>query len=327
MKSRTLYTGFFILSLVSVLFLFPGDSGAQDFKREVLSALVNVIGGGTEPIPTQSASVSPSNGASGLKEQLIREMVKALRPEDIQEIARALAKELAADPQIREFVMRSLTSGLGANSALGAAPTRSTPAPEGRMPLALAARLAKMGITPASVSANSVVGTVNNRSETSSLLRGNLVAIITHPSNKVNTLTMDQVKGIFCGEITNWNQVGGEDQPIKVITWRGAGSAIEAVLGKSICKTASKTAFVSLMIPSVNQTRGAAGFIPTANMEQLEFIIGHDAVKKIALKTDENAPAIPPAPRTLADGSYPIATRPVSMTSLDTSMIPQRVRY
>ncbi|WP_428774163.1 phosphate ABC transporter substrate-binding protein [Vibrio sp.] len=44
------------------------------------------------------------------------------------------------------------------------------------------------------------------------------IAVVVHPSNKVKGLTADQVSGIYKGEITNWNQVGGEDKPIVAIT-------------------------------------------------------------------------------------------------------------
>jgi phosphate transport system substrate-binding protein len=44
------------------------------------------------------------------------------------------------------------------------------------------------------------------------------VAIILHPGNSVRDLTMEQASKIFCGEITNWKEVGGSDSAIRVIT-------------------------------------------------------------------------------------------------------------
>jgi len=49
------------------------------------------------------------------------------------------------------------------------------------------------------------------------------IAVVTNPSNPVKALTMDQVAAIFKGEITNWNEIGGEDKEILVVS-REAGS-------------------------------------------------------------------------------------------------------
>ena len=44
------------------------------------------------------------------------------------------------------------------------------------------------------------------------------VAIITQPDNPVGEVTLDQVRKIFLGEVTNWNQVGGLNEPIVPMT-------------------------------------------------------------------------------------------------------------
>ncbi len=40
------------------------------------------------------------------------------------------------------------------------------------------------------------------------------IAIITHTDNPVSVLTVEQLRGIYNGSITNWNQVGGNDEAI-----------------------------------------------------------------------------------------------------------------
>jgi len=42
--------------------------------------------------------------------------------------------------------------------------------------------------------------------------------VLVHPSNKVKGLTIDQVRDIYTGKITNWKDVGGFDVPIVVIS-------------------------------------------------------------------------------------------------------------
>ncbi|HSW38512.1 MAG TPA: PstS family phosphate ABC transporter substrate-binding protein, partial [Acidobacteriota bacterium] len=44
------------------------------------------------------------------------------------------------------------------------------------------------------------------------------IAMVVHPSNPVNDLTLEQISGIYTGKITNWNQVGGNNAPIVLLS-------------------------------------------------------------------------------------------------------------
>lgn len=62
------------------------------------------------------------------------------------------------------------------------------------------------------------------------------IVVVTHPSNKVRDLTLEQVKQIFTGEVTNWSQLGGEDMEIVVVSREdGSGSrdAFQEIVGYS----------------------------------------------------------------------------------------------
>ncbi|WP_407378869.1 substrate-binding domain-containing protein, partial [Methanobrevibacter sp.] len=51
------------------------------------------------------------------------------------------------------------------------------------------------------------------------------IVIAINPSNNVSDLTTDEIKGIFSGNITNWNHVGGENKKINVfVREQGSGT-------------------------------------------------------------------------------------------------------
>lgn len=49
------------------------------------------------------------------------------------------------------------------------------------------------------------------------------IVVVVNPANPVGNLGTEQVRGIFNGTIKNWNEAGGEDRPITVVS-REAGS-------------------------------------------------------------------------------------------------------
>ena len=60
------------------------------------------------------------------------------------------------------------------------------------------------------------------------------IAVVLHPTNKIDGLTGEQLKKIFSGEITNWKEVGGNDLEILVVTREagsGTRSAFQELLG------------------------------------------------------------------------------------------------
>jgi phosphate transport system substrate-binding protein len=52
------------------------------------------------------------------------------------------------------------------------------------------------------------------------------IKVLIHKDNPVSKLTKDQLKGIFTGKITNWNEVGGKDIPIDVVWTKNLGGNI-----------------------------------------------------------------------------------------------------
>ncbi|MDQ7784735.1 MAG: VanZ family protein [Desulfomonilaceae bacterium] len=136
-----------------------------------------------------------------------------------------------------------------------------------------------------------------------------LVAVITQMSLPVGELTVDQVRKIFSGEFKNWTEVGGPDQPITVVTVRKQSGELEGYLMNrlktGLSSDAVKLPFVSLMIPVVAETPGAVGFLPVRNTEQLDWVVGHEAFKRIGVKSDNLSPAVGPSRAAFNTGLYP----------------------
>lgn len=128
------------------------------------------------------------------------------------------------------------------------------------------------------------------------------IAIIVNNNNALTGLTMDQVKGIFNGSITNWNQVGGSDAQINVIVREDGSGTRDAVqdivLGK--LSNGTKVAFIKTAIvqssteavqQAVAQDPNAIGFISYASVNNTK-----------ALQINNVAPS----EATILDGTYKI---------------------
>ncbi len=59
------------------------------------------------------------------------------------------------------------------------------------------------------------------------------IAVIVHPSNAITDLSLQQVRDIFAGRITNWSDAGGRDAPVIVVT-REEGSGTRGAFEKLV---------------------------------------------------------------------------------------------
>ena len=90
------------------------------------------------------------------------------------------------------------------------------------------------------------------------------IAIIVNNASKVGDLTVDQLKQMFTGEITNWSEVGGDDGEI-VLIGREAGSGtrdgFESIVDvKDSCKYAQELTATGAVISAVEANPLAIGY-------------------------------------------------------------------
>ena len=122
------------------------------------------------------------------------------------------------------------------------------------------------------------------------------IAIVVNKDSKVADLSVEQLKKMFTGEITNWKDVGGEDAEI-VLIGREAGSGtrdgFESITGtKDACQYRQELTSTGDVITTVSQNPAAIGYASLAAVK--------DTVK--ALKVA----GVTPTEATVKDGTYTI---------------------
>ena len=120
------------------------------------------------------------------------------------------------------------------------------------------------------------------------------IAVAVNPANGVEDLTIDQIKDIFLGNITNWSELGGSDAEI-VVVGREAGSGtrdgFEEIVGvKDEAQYDSELNETGQVKNLVATNENAIGYI------SLDYV--DDTVK--ALKVG----GVSPSEETIKDGSY-----------------------
>lgn len=129
------------------------------------------------------------------------------------------------------------------------------------------------------------------------------LAMVVHPRNPVENLSIEQIKDIYLGKINNWSQVGGPDMSIVVISRDTNSGTYETfenlVMNKE--KMVDKVEYVG----SNGAVRQRVMSTPTAiGYAGLGFV--DRSIKPITVDK------VKPTPRTVAQGIYPIA-RPLYM--------------
>jgi len=128
------------------------------------------------------------------------------------------------------------------------------------------------------------------------------LAVVVHPDNPVDSLSMSEIKDIFTGKITNWKEVGGEDAAIIVYT-RDTSSGTygffkEFVLDdEDYLKSGRATASNAAIAKSVAGEETAVGYCGLA------FV--NDSVKGVSVSKDGAEP-VKPTLETAKAGAYPI---------------------
>lgn len=149
---------------------------------------------------------------------------------------------------------------------------------------------------------------INKSENNEKVIAQDAIALIVSKSNPVDSLTTEQLKKIYLGEITNWKEVGGNDEPIIPFTSDRSSASNELftdiVLGEEIPDKTNVPVietggddYSTLTTPRVfDNTSGAITFVQYFYAQECYF---SDKVK--ILKIDDVEPSFD----TIQSGSYP----------------------
>ena len=138
------------------------------------------------------------------------------------------------------------------------------------------------------------------------------IAVVVHPDNPVNELTLEQLSKIFTDKSFRWSNVGGPDEPIIVLSRESSSGTYvffqEMVLKKQdYIQDAKLMPATSAIIQSVSTDKSAIGYVGLGSA-----LAAKNKVKIISVKADDNSPAVMPSDETVKSGQYAIA-RPLFM--------------
>jgi len=128
------------------------------------------------------------------------------------------------------------------------------------------------------------------------------LSVFLHETNPVKELTIEQLKGIYTGTITNWKQVGGRDATI-ILYGRENSSGTYGFFKDNVlagrdfaasCQTLPGTAAV---VNAVSRDPNGIGYGGAAYTK---------GVRDCAVRKDAKSPGIMPTAASVHDGSYPL---------------------
>ena len=143
------------------------------------------------------------------------------------------------------------------------------------------------------------------------------IAIIVNPENTVENLTVEQIGKIYTGEVTNWKDVGGNDQPIVLIgreAASGTRDGFEAITNtKDKCKYTQELTSTGDVIQTVSSNPNAIGYASLAAIK--------DTVKVLKVEN------VAPSKETIQDGTYKVQRDFVLVTKKDQALSDEAQKF
>lgn len=127
------------------------------------------------------------------------------------------------------------------------------------------------------------------------------LVMITSPDNPVGSITLKQLRDVYYGEITNWKDLGGKDEPIDLYTVASPLDGAEFSLRRLLYGSGDARVMMPRMYINVSTLEQGVALDPKSlGLSTLSGVHDNKQVKIIPIE------GVTPTPATVADGSYPL---------------------
>ena len=133
------------------------------------------------------------------------------------------------------------------------------------------------------------------------------IVLIVHPENPVNGLTIDQLRLIYTGKVTNWKEVGGPDTRILLLSRESSSGTFvffqEHVLNKEdFSPSARLLPGTSALVQAVAADHGAIAYVGLGFAAEAK-----GTVKTLGVQAGDQPSPVLPSEETVRSGAYPVS--------------------
>jgi phosphate transport system substrate-binding protein len=128
------------------------------------------------------------------------------------------------------------------------------------------------------------------------------LSVYVNESNPIKELSLEQLKDIFTGKVTNWKDAGGNDAPITIYSRENSSGTYEffkehVLKGEDFAASAQTQQGTAILLQSIERDKNGIGYGGAA--------YGAGA-RALGVKADASSKAVEPSEETVRNGTYPI---------------------
>jgi phosphate transport system substrate-binding protein len=134
------------------------------------------------------------------------------------------------------------------------------------------------------------------------------VAIVVHPDNTIEDLTLTAVKDIYAGEITNWSEIGGPNATIEVVSREEGSGTRDCFESKVMSPYGAEITAGATLLESNGAIKAQVATTPSA-IGYLSLGYVTDEVKAVGISMGDGKQVIEPTVANCRSGEYPVLRR------------------